>query len=34
MVGLHYNSSRAEAEAVAAEITDAGGRVQLIQADV
>lgn len=34
MVGLHYNSSRAEAEAVAAEITAAGGRVQLIQADV
>jgi 3-oxoacyl-[acyl-carrier protein] reductase len=34
LVGLHYNSSRAEAEAVAAEITAAGGRVQLIQADV
>ena len=33
MVGLHYNSSVDAAREVAAGITDAGGRVALIQAD-
>ena len=33
-VGLHYNSSRDAAEAVAAEIRDAGGEVFLVQGDV
>ena len=33
-VGLHYNASVAAAEALAAEITAAGGRVVLIQADM
>ncbi|GHC54039.1 SDR family NAD(P)-dependent oxidoreductase [Neogemmobacter tilapiae] len=34
MVGLHYNSSRVEAEHLAEEITAAHGRVHLVQADV
>ena len=33
-VGLHFNSSAAAATALAAEITAAGGRVALIQADM
>ena len=33
-VGLHYNASRDAAEALAAEITAAGGKVDLIAADV
>ena len=33
-VGLHYNASTAAAAALAAEITAAGGRVALIQADM
>jgi 3-oxoacyl-[acyl-carrier protein] reductase len=33
-VGLHYNASMAAAEALAAEITAAGGQVALIRADV
>lgn len=33
-VGLHYNSSRDAAEAVAAEIRDGGGEVFLVQGDV
>ena len=33
-VGLHYNSSRGPAEAVAAEIREAGGEVFLVQGDV
>ena len=33
-VGLHYNSSRAEAEAVAGEIREQGGEVFLVQGDV
>ncbi|MBL8703132.1 MAG: SDR family oxidoreductase [Alphaproteobacteria bacterium] len=33
-VGVHYNASRAEAEAVAATIRNAGGRAELLQADV
>lgn len=33
-VGVHYNASRAEAEAVAATIRAAGGRAELLQADV
>lgn len=34
LVGLHYNSSQAQAEAVAADIEAAQGRVRLIRADV
>ena len=34
LVGLHYNASQNEAEALAAEITATQGRVQLIRADV
>lgn len=34
LVGLHYNASRAAAEALAVEIEAAQGRVRLIQADV
>jgi 3-oxoacyl-[acyl-carrier protein] reductase len=34
LVGLHYNASAAAAAALAAEITAAGGKVQLIQADM
>ena len=34
LVGLHYNASRAEAEAVANEIEAGQGRVHLIQSDV
>jgi 3-oxoacyl-[acyl-carrier protein] reductase len=34
LVGLHYNASGAAAEAVAAEIEAAQGRVRLIQADM
>ena len=34
LVGLHYNASAAAAEALAAEITQAGGTVALIRADV
>jgi 3-oxoacyl-[acyl-carrier protein] reductase len=34
MVGLHYNSSAAPAQALADEITAKGGKVHLIQADV
>ena len=33
-VGLHYNASTAAAEALAADITAAGGRVALIRADM
>jgi len=33
-VGLHYNSSHDAAETLAAEIRDAGGTVELVQADV
>ncbi|MEO8532048.1 MAG: SDR family NAD(P)-dependent oxidoreductase, partial [Deltaproteobacteria bacterium] len=33
-VGLHYNSSKDQAESVAAEIRKAGGTVELFQADV
>lgn len=32
-VAAHYNSSKAEAEALAREISDAGGAVHLVQAD-
>ena len=32
-VGLHYNSSKEAAEALAAEITEAGGTVALVKAD-
>jgi 3-oxoacyl-[acyl-carrier protein] reductase len=32
-VGLHYNASKAAAEALAGEIKDAGGAVHLVQAD-
>ena len=34
LVGLHYNASEAAAQALAAEITAAGGRVHLIQSDM
>ena len=34
LIGLHYNSSRSQAEAVAAEIEAAQGRVRLIRADM
>lgn len=34
LVGLHYNSSREAAEALAAEITAAGGTVATFQADI
>ena len=33
-VGVHYNSTRAEAEAVAADIEAAGGRALVLQGDV
>lgn len=34
IVGVHYNSSRTEAEGVVATIRAAGGRAELLQADV
>lgn len=34
LVGLHYNASAAEAQALAAEITASGGTARLIQADM
>ncbi len=33
MVGVHYNSSQAAAEAVAAAVTEAGGKAVLVRAD-
>ncbi|WP_011581309.1 MULTISPECIES: SDR family oxidoreductase [Chelativorans] len=33
-VGIHYRNSRAEAERLAAEVSDEGGRAHLLQADL
>ena len=33
-VAVHYNSSRTEAEAVAAEVEKAGGKATVVQGDV